>query len=113
LWILDQYLQIKLIEQVLTEFAKEKNVDMLHSLLGKKNVDVSRSQSFIIMNLKPLIELVKEKKKILGALYDRLACARSGPLGSAISTHSTSTAFFLTPPRKVPTCLQEPKLDLR
>jgi len=44
---------------------KEKNVDMLHSLLGKKNVDVSRSQSFIIMNLIPLIELVKEKKNFL------------------------------------------------
>jgi Ca2+-transporting ATPase len=40
---------------------KENNVDSLHSLPEKKNVDVSRSPSFIIMNLKPLAELVEEK----------------------------------------------------
>jgi Ca2+-transporting ATPase len=40
---------------------KENNVDSLHFLPEKKNVDVSRSPSFIIMNLKPLAELGKEK----------------------------------------------------
>ncbi|XP_059448904.1 putative calcium-transporting ATPase 13, plasma membrane-type [Corylus avellana] len=45
----------------LTELVKENDVHSHHSLAEKKNVDISRSPSFIIMNLKPLVEHVKEK----------------------------------------------------